>query len=159
MMSKTRWIPTLLLALVVAAPAFAGGSGHGKCTEDTQTCLNAMVEKLQHRGWVGIELDKDDHGTLTVTEVVADSPAQSAGLREGDVLLALNGIELGTKNKEKLHAMKKGMAVGKTVTYTVKRDGYKKQIDVTLGKVPEEVLAAWIGDHMLDHATIEVASR
>jgi C-terminal processing protease CtpA/Prc len=156
-MNKTRWIPALLLAAIVAVPAFAGGSDCGKCTENTQACLDAMVAKLQHRGWVGIELDKDDHGKLTVTDVIPDSPAQRAGLRDGDVLVALNGVAFGEKNKKELHAVKKEMSVGKTITYTVKRDGYKKQIDVTLGKVPDEVLATWVGEHMLDHAVIEVA--
>jgi C-terminal processing protease CtpA/Prc len=158
-MNTSRWIPALLLAAVVAVPALAGGSDCSKCTENTQACLDAMVAKLQHRGWVGVELDKDDYGKLTVTDVIPDSPAQRAGLRDGDVLVALNGVEFGEKNKKALHAVKKEMAVGKTITYTVKRDGYKKQIDVTLGKVPDEVLAAWVGEHMLDHSAIEVAQK
>ena len=105
-MNKSRWIPALLLAAVVAAPALAG-SDCSKCTENTQACLDAMVAKLQHRGWVGIELDKDDHGKLTVTDVIPESPAQRAGLRAGDVLFAVNGVEFGQKNKKELHAVKK----------------------------------------------------
>ena len=41
----------------------------------------------------------------------------------------------------------------------MKRDGKKAVVEATLGEVPEQVMAQWIGEHMLDqHAHIEVAS-
>jgi len=40
----------------------------------------------------------------------------------------------------------------------VKRNGYDKNVSVTLGEMPAEVLARFVGQHMLEHATTEVAS-
>lgn len=156
-MRRAGWIGALLLVgLVLALPAQAAQKAEKKCTENTQACLNKMVANLQTRGWVGIELDKVN-GKLTVTQVEADSPAKRAGLREGDVLLALNGVAFEEANHDKLKAMKKQMSVGKSLTYTVSRKGHEKQVAVTLEQIPETVLARWVGNHMLEHATVEIA--
>lgn len=174
---KTKlWISLIVLALLVAAPALAGGSecaarkaahaasqtasqAHG-CTADTQFCLNQMATKLKNKGWVGIELDVDEtSGVMTVSRVEYDSPAQAAGMRKGDVLVALNGVRFDNEDKEMLHAAKSQMKVGSRVSYTVKRDGYKKKLDVTLAAVPDDVMARWVGQHMLSHATIEIANN
>ena len=36
---------------------------------------------------------------------------------------------------------------------------WQGEIDVTLGEIPETVLAKWIGRHMLEHASIEIAQK
>jgi hypothetical protein len=63
-------------------------------------------------------------------------------------------------NKEALHAAKKKMKPGNTVTYTVERNGSPRDLTVVLAKVPEDVLAQWVGAHMLEHAKVaEVAQN
>lgn len=161
-MKRTNLIWLLALAVCVTAPAFAG-DGHEKCTADTQTCLNKMASKIKERGWVGIEIDKDEAGMLVVSHVEMDSPAETSGIREGDVLMAMNGIEFGEANWEKLKAEKQAMRVGKEVTYTVKRQGCchikggTQEVAVTLAEIPDAVMAKWVGGHMIEHAVIEVA--
>lgn len=155
MRSKFAWL-VFGVVISLAFPAFAGGY---ECTKSTQECLNAMAEKLQKRGWVGIELDKDeDAGTMTVKRVVSDSPAQAAGFKIGDQLVAVNGIRYNDESKkEALQKAYDAMTPGAQVTYTVSRSGYEKDLDVKLGKLPEEVLAQWIGGHMIEHAVIAQA--
>lgn len=129
--------------------------------------MTKMVTKLQSRGWVGIEIDKNEEsGVLTVRRVEENSPAMAAGLQEGDALVAMNGIHFGDKHAEKkLYEAKKAMTVGGTVTYTVDRKGCchvkggQQDVAVTLAALPEEILARWIGEHMIDHAAIELASN
>lgn len=157
---------TVLALLAVAALALPLAAGDYKCSEDTQTCLNKLAAKLKNYGWVGIEMDQDEESAkMTVTKVIVDSPAMEAGFQEGDVLLAMNGIEFGEDNKEKVYAARKDLGVGSEVTYTVDRAGCchkkggKTDLTVTLGKLPEDVMTAWIGRHMLDHAIIEVAQQ
>ena len=62
---------------------------------------------------------------------------------------------------KRLKAEKSAMQVGKTVTYTIARGshGKTKEVALTLAKIPDEVLAQWIGSHMLDHAAIEIAQK
>ena len=117
-------------------------------------------QKYKDHGWVGIELDKNKDGSLTVLEVIDDSPAQSAGLESGDVLLAMNGVKFADPNKDKLKAAKKGMKVGSKIEYTVSRHGKTKDVAITLAPIPTEVMYAWVGQHMMDgHSTIEIASN
>jgi C-terminal processing protease CtpA/Prc len=159
-MRHRHWIWILVLIVSVAAPAIAGGEK--KCSEDTQACLNKMVAKLKARGWVGVELDKSEkkEGVYVVSSVNPDSPAMKAGIKSGDMLVAMNGIPLGDeKYKKKLHEVKKSMQVGSTVTYTVVRQGKKKNVDITLGQIPETVIAQWVGEHMVQHAAIEIAQN
>lgn len=149
-MKRSFSLLALALLLAFAGVAFAG-HGHEKCTDDTQACLNKLAAKIQEKGWLGVELEKNDYGYYKITEVVADSPAEAAGLRAGDVLVALNGIVLAEDNKDELKAAKRALGPGKSATYTVKRSGGKQQIAVTLGHVPALVMAEWIGQHMIEH--------
>jgi len=49
---------------------------------------------------------------------------------------------------------------GAEITYTVKRGGKSKELDVTLAGIPDAVMAQWVGKHMADdHAEIQIASK
>lgn len=154
---RIAWI--LAVAVALALPALAGGGGH-KCTKTAQACLDNMAASYRARGWAGLELDKyGTSGGHTVKGVVSGSPAEAAGFRAGDVLVALNGIRFGEENKEALAKAKKGLAPGTSVTYTVARNGAEQKIAVTLAAVPDSVLAAWIGEHILEHTGVKSAEN
>lgn len=158
-MKHGRWIWVLVIAVALTAPALAGDKH--PCTASTQDCLDKMVTKMQHKGWVGIEYDKkkDKGDSPVLAKVYPDSPASQAGLEKGDVLLAVNGVKFGDEDEAKWKKVKQNWTPGSTITYTIARGGKKKQVDVTLSKVPEDVLAAWVGEHMMQHATVEVAQK
>lgn len=157
-MKRTALTLALIATVAVACVALAGEGKHEKCTASTQECLDQMRAKLEARGWLGIEADWGKDATK-VTRVIPGGPAEAAGLKAGDVLVAINGVALAEENKEKLYAVKKGMVPGAEVTYTVKRAGAKQQVAVTLSHMPEEVIAQWIGEHMLqDHAGTQIAA-
>lgn len=148
-----------LLGVALAAPAMAGGK-YGKCEQTTQACLDEMSASLKHRGWVGIEMDQDEEsGAMTVNRVVAGSPAESAGFQQGDVLKAVNGIEFGEKNEAKLKGLREVMTPGATVKYTVERAGKSVDLDIKLAELPPQVMAQWVGMHMLEHTKVDVAQK
>jgi C-terminal processing protease CtpA/Prc len=151
------------IALVLAAglsSLFAGESGK-KCTYSTQECLNHMAEKMKASGWIGIEYDLDKAtGTSKILRVIPGSPAEKAGLQVDDVLFALDGVEITEKNYETLAKARKDWKPGRTVTYTIVRGGSKLQVSVVLGEWPADLLARYIGEHMLEHAESDkVAAR
>ena len=159
-MKKANLMLSLAAIVLLSVPAFAG-EGYEKCSAGTQECLDKMAEKMSGRGWVGVELEKDeDTGAMTVTRVVPGSPAEDSGLQAGDKLVALNGFAFGDEsNHEQLQAAWKSMTPGKEIAYTVNRHGHDKKVSITLVKVPEDVMASWIGSHMLEHAAVDVGQN
>ena len=162
-MTVRRALTALAVITLIAVPAVAGGPGcekgsHAalkasaakKCAMSAEECKQYLAE-ARSRGWVGIELDKSDSGTLTVTKVVPGSPAVEAGFREGDVLVAMNGIALTEANHDKLKAAKQSLKPGSTVVYTVSREGDERQLQVALGTMPEAVYTAMVAEHMKEH--------
>jgi C-terminal processing protease CtpA/Prc len=147
-----RTFVALCLVALVAVPLMAGDGK--KCSHSTQECLDYMAKKMADRGWVGIEYDEEK---MAVSKVIAESPAEAAGFKKGDVMVAINGIAMKDENSAKLK--KVSWQPGDQVTYTVVRSGTKKDLNVTLGKLPETVLAQWVGNHMVkDHVSTQVAS-
>jgi S1-C subfamily serine protease len=157
-----RTVPYLALAclgmtvLLGASLAFAGGA---ECKEQhTQADYTKMAEKMAKYGYLGIEKEKNAQGSYVVKAVTAGSPAAAAGFKPGDVLVAMNGVRLSDENKDALYKVKATLGVGKQVTYTVARAGREQPLTATLGEVPREVLAQWLGEHVLDnHSTFQVA--
>jgi S1-C subfamily serine protease len=131
----------------VAVQQASAGKGH-HCKADPSTYLAKMAAKMEKAPWLGVELDKSEKGHYRVSRVVADSPAEAAGFKEGDVLLALNGVAFS--DKEQLKKVKHSLSIGDQVTYVVKRDGGKVELSATLAKAPKAVVAQWVGEHMLE---------
>ena len=155
-MKRSTW---LVMALVIglSLPALAGGDH--KCTYETQECLDMMASSMKKTGYVGLDLAENDEGGWAVTEVLPDSPAKAAGFRTGDVLIAMKRIQLGEENKDALKAEKEKLSPGTQVTYTVNRNGKTLDLTATLAPVPADVLARFVGQHLLEHATTEVAQN
>jgi len=147
----------IAIAAVMALPAIAG---EGKCSYSTQECLDHM-STMRSAGWVGIEFDKDAKSqTLLVKNVLEGSPAAAAGLRGGDVLIALNGVQLATASEDEVKKARAEWKPGQQVKYTIQRDGKSQEIPLTLGSWPADQLAKTVGKHMLEHAAnAEVTSK
>jgi S1-C subfamily serine protease len=119
-----------------------------------------MVKALKDRGWVGIEMEGSGNPhKMKITRVLDKSPAKKSGLKVGDVLFAVNGVEFSEDNKAKLKEIKGQMKPGVTLTYTVLRGSREKQIDVTLAEMPDYVRAQMVGGHMIEHAKHECKSK
>jgi C-terminal processing protease CtpA/Prc len=131
------------------------------CKAEAQACLNEMAAKLKNRGWVGLQLDEGEKGeTITVTKVVPSSPAETAGFKNGDVLIAVNGVKFGSKEyKDSAEKMKALFVPGNKVDYLVRRNNAEVPVSVKLATMPPEVVAQWVGMHMLEaHAKPETTT-
>ncbi len=155
-MLRNKWILLVLIALLATAVAFAGE--HSKCTMSTQDCLNAMAARMKSGGYVGIMFEVDESsGGYSIEKVIPGTPAEAAGLKAGDALVALNGVRISKDNHEALDKARGDWKPGQKVTYTIKRDGAERQVALTLAAMPADMMAKYIGEHMLEHAAIDVA--
>ena len=144
-----RNLAALSLSVTLMIPAFAfAGKGH-QCSQAVDDCLNHMVKKLKSTGFIGVELDDKSPSALVVTKVVAGSPAEAAGIQNGDELFSLNGIRFGKDNYQKMGKVKKP---GNEVQVIIKRNGQPKKMRITLAAMPADLMAKYIGEHMMTHA-------
>lgn len=75
-------------------------------------------------------------GAATVGRVVAGSAADEAGLRQGDIITAIDGLEL--TNSLQLSQLVGSKRPGDRVAFTINRDGDVQTVTVTLGAVPDD---------------------
>jgi serine protease Do len=107
------------------------------------------------RGWLGVVVQevtpelaksfglKEGKGAL-VADAEKGGPADTAGLKGGDVITTFDGKEI-TKMSD-LPLMVAETEVGKKVTVTVIRDGNEKEFTVTIGELKEKEAAAASGE-------------
>lgn len=128
-----------------------------RCSYELHACLDWMAEHYGKRGWAGMQLDTDGD-VYTVTEVYEGSPAEKVKVRPGDILVALNGVEFVEENEQKLVALQDEMKPGARFTYTLKRKGKRRNVEVVLVEMPFEVIARQVGMHLLtDHVDVKIA--
>ena len=77
---------------------------------------------------VGIKLFAD--GVLVVALADGPTPARACGLRQGDIITAINGIDVTTM--EQLNRVKNQFTAGQTVTLTIYRSGSSYDVEIIL---------------------------
>ncbi|WP_264753801.1 DegQ family serine endoprotease [Marinobacter sp. P4B1] len=99
------------------------------------------------RGWLGVliqEVNRDlaesfglkrPRGAL-IAEVMEGSPAESGGLQSGDIVLEFNGEAV--QRSSDLPPMVGRTAVGESARLTVLREGREMDLDVEIGRLPED---------------------
>ena len=98
------------------------------------------------RGWLGVGIQdltpelaeyyaiKEKEGVL-VTQTYEGDPADKAGIKEGDVIVAVDGKRIASSRELSRTVAEAG--VGNKMSLTVLRDGREKEIDVKLAKRPD----------------------
>jgi putative serine protease PepD len=90
--------------------------------------------KVAH-AYLGVQLtDAASSGGATVTQTVASGPGADAGLRQGDVVTAIDGKAIASSDA--LVSAVDSHKPGDQITLTVKRGGDTSQIKVKLGTRP-----------------------
>lgn len=79
---------------------------------------------------IGTEIIQYEDGTVEILDAYIDGPAYKAGIRNGDVLIKVNGESIENKTLDEVSAMVKGEA-GTTVTLTVFREEKERAFQVT----------------------------
>ena len=141
------------VALVWSGVALAGGHG---CSMKAEDCAKEMKKDAKTQGWLGIGLDMSAEEHMAINKVWPGSPAEKAGFQVGDKIVSINGVECNEQNEEKIHGMMKDAKIGDKVTYVVTRGTETASLEATLAKIPAEVLAEKIDQHMKeDHKIVK----
>ena len=89
---------------------------------------------------VGLKTEKTDSGALQVEKVFDDSPAEKAGLKKGDLIVAIDSIVLDLTNSDE-SATKLDSANVMTVSVTFRRNGQEDTVELEKGYEASSVSA------------------
>jgi serine protease Do len=123
----------LAITLVAAAATFATAEPRpalvGWPDQHPSSYLGVHIDELTQQTAASLKLS-DTSGAL-ITYIDQDGPACKAGLKINDVVVGFNGSKV--QSPEQLQEMLHATPAGRTVAFSVVRDGRKKDINVTLG--------------------------
>ena len=139
--------------MVIAVAIFSTSGGHQGVgfAIPANVAKNILSELIEGKpilyGWLGVQAQEitdelaeyfnlpDKKGTL-IAKVLDDSPAKKAGLKEGDIVIEINGEKVSSTYDLVRNVGK--IKPGKIVDVKLIRDRVKKTLRVKLGKRPTE---------------------
>jgi S1-C subfamily serine protease len=126
------------LAAAVLALAVSSGAGTPALAQTNPTPTPAAPSSKS-----GVKGNRAITQTL-ITEVITGSPAATAGLAAGDVVVAIDGVAITAKDdlSKAVTAKKPGDGLSLEL---LNSDGSKRTVSVTLGDNPQSAGAAYLG--------------
>jgi serine protease Do len=132
----------------------AGGQGIGFAIPiDLAKGVIAQLQSAGEvtRGWLGVSIQDlkgdlaeyygiDGKSGVLVADVTPGDPADQAGIRAQDIIIAVNGKKVQTSRD--VTTLVANLSVGETAKVTVMRGGDLKTFDVNIGKRPLTMAAA-----------------
>jgi Do/DeqQ family serine protease len=125
-------IPVNLASFIMNSLVESGAVARGYLGASAESITAEVAEQLG--------IPKGTRGVV-VTDIDPDSPAEKAGLRRSDVIIAINKHPVSTR--EELRLLVAQIVPESKGALTIIRDGKQRAVDVTLGKVvdnPNELL-------------------
>jgi serine protease Do len=139
------------------------GLGFAIPSNQAKTIIAQLEDKGSvERGWIGVSIQpvtpdlaeglalKEAKGAL-VAQVVPNSPAEKAGLRQGDVILDFAGKPVN--DLRDLTRMVAASDIGKDQSLTVWRQGHEKTLEVAPARM-EQTAAAMPGEQMQSNPAV-----
>ena len=139
-----------LLDLRLALEELAKSGVDPESISGAQGAEGVEIRDRQPAGWLGIGLSfsgsmqrvSEGGGTRwtffeppEVQSILADSPAERAGLRPEDVLTHIAGVRLDTKKGGRLFSR---IEPGQSVEFTIEREGFSKPVVIVAEERPEK---------------------
>lgn len=121
------------------------GIGFAIPTAIVEQVMNALIKDGRvSRGWLGIEIQSqlrdptrlETSTGVEVLNVVAQGPAAKSGLKVGDVILTIDGIEMTDANKLIQYVARKAPTT--ELNAQVLRNGQNKQVKILLEERPAQ---------------------
>ena len=143
-MNPRRWNLLVALTAVLLVPALVAANDED---DAKRTYLGIRMQRIE--GGLAEALSIDEDSGILVGQVMSDSPASKAGIEEGDVIVKMDGTEVGTP--EKLGELVRSKSDGEKVNVQLLRDGKAKTVTVTLAQAPNDMETFQEGAPMPGH--------
>ena len=124
---------------IVLSKAEAPSSGMAEATpvDIVKSVTSEIKEKGRvERGWLGVSIEENEEGKVGIIAIEKESPAELAKLKEGDIVLKIEGEEV-TSTKMLAKEIRKRKPA-KTITLKIERNGKEIDVKVKLGEYSEK---------------------
>jgi len=121
----------------IIGPSFQGVSFSIPSNRAQEVYADVLSQQSEQRGWLGVRLASmpgGESGVFISGHVTRDSPAQAAGIRQGDVIKAWNDEPVDTPAK--LSRLVGSASIDEDVTLTVERQLERTTMVVRIGARP-----------------------
>jgi PDZ domain/PEGA domain len=95
----------------------------------SRTAIQPIAAQQTHPGWIGVTTKRAKGGSTSITKIVANGPADKAGLKVGDIIVALNGTPITDQDFEAEIAR---CAFGSKIKVGYLRDAWRSDATVTV---------------------------
>jgi serine protease Do len=129
-----RWLWVVIAMVAVVGVADAGAKEKKKSRSRADSgYIGVYMQDLTEDVRQGLDIKVKD-GVL-ISGVAEDSPADQAGLEDGDVITSFNGTQVSTPDE--LRAAVRDVKPGTEAKVALTRDGKKQTLTVTVGDRPD----------------------
>lgn len=99
--------------------------------------ISGGMARVRPKGFCGIRVQADAAGRVVIADVIAGTAAQTAGMRQGDFLLSVGGVQIQntTDSVDRIGSY----LYGDEVEFVVERGGEVKRMTFKLGKRPDDL--------------------
>lgn len=149
--------PRLLFGIALAATLLGGGAtllaGDARsCSVRAHECEQSIRDAMYGRKYLGAKFG-DSRWGLTVKEIIAGSPAARGGLKVGDRIVAVNGIDCSKADMPRFkRVLGKAKDSGK-LTIAVQRLGAVSWVTLELRPMSNEQIRRAIASHIREAHT------
>jgi len=138
-----------LIGINTAIYAKAQGIGFAIPINKAKRVINDLIKYGEvQQAWLGLSVQEMDHTLrrymgspanqgVIVNEVMNDSPAQKAGIRQGDIILSIEDQKIITESDYEF--IVKDLTSGEKITINIFRNGQKKNFSVKCTVFPLEM--------------------
>lgn len=124
----------LIAALFGIGAIFPGLSVAAKDKDSKKAYLGVFLKDIKDEDREALNLS--DKGGVLIEELAPNGPAQTAGLKSGDVIIELDGKKI--KSAENIHEILAKAKPEQVMSVVVNREGQKEKVKLVLGAKPEE---------------------
>ena len=137
-------LKSVIVSLLVAASLAADG----KCNASARECEQQIRHMLSGRRYLGLQIVELKPG-LVVKSVIADSPAERAGMKENDRLIGCNGVDLKRATAREFKQVLANARTTGTIFMIIQRRGALKKIELRLEPYPKEQIDRIVAQHLM----------
>lgn len=132
-----RCINVLVLGAILGALIFASADAKEFTKESQRGWLGVYIQDIN--GDLEESLDLKSNEGVLVSDVVKESPAEQAGIKQEDVIERFNGKKVS--DSDNFTSLVRETSPGEKVELQIERGGKEKTLIVTVGRLPKSDLS------------------